>query len=244
MQVAIVAGGLATRLMPLTEQIPKSMIRIHDKPFLEYQFELLKRQGITDIVLCVGYLGEQIEEYFGDGSRFGVHLKYSYEREQLLGTAGALKNAGELLAPEFIVVNGDTYFLIDFADIVSYFKQSDKLGLMIVHKNFDRYDTSNTVIEGNMVMQYSKKEKTGEMVYVDYGASLFREGVLELVPENHTYSLEELNKELIKKQELLAYEVTERFYEIGSPQGLADFKKYEREAIRETTRTIQKSSRS
>jgi NDP-sugar pyrophosphorylase family protein len=226
MQVAILAGGLATRLRPLTNTTAKSLIEICGKPFLGYQLGFLKKGGVKNIVLCVGYLGEQIEKHFGDGRELGVNIKYSYESEQLLGTAGALKNAERLLEDEFFIMYGDSYLFLDFVTTMSYFNKFDKLGLMTVYKNYNRYDSSNLVLTGNLVKQYSKKEKSKEMVYIDYGVSILKKKALELVPPNQICSLEELFDQLINRKELLAYEVDERFYQIGSPEGLEEFKKY------------------
>jgi NDP-sugar pyrophosphorylase family protein len=226
MQVVILAGGQATRLRPLTDEVPKSLLDIVGRPFLEYQLEFLSRGGVKDIVLCVGYLGEQIERYFGDGSKLGVNLKYSYEKERLLGTAGALKNAEQLLQDPFFVMYGDSYLFLDFAAVTSYFDKMSKLGLMVVYKNYDRYGESNVVIEGNLVKQYSKKDKAEGMVHIDYGASILRKQALELVPQNQVYSLEGLFDQLIEQKELLAYEVDKRFYQIGSPEGLEEFRGY------------------
>lgn len=226
MQVAILAGGQATRLRPLTEGTPKSMVMIQGRPFLEYQLDFLKKSGVTSIVLCIGYLGEQIEYYFGDGRKFGVNIKYSYESEWLLGTAGALKRAESLLEDTFFTMYGDSYLSLDFADIMSYFKSRNKLALMTVYKNYDRFDKSNTAIEGGLVKKFSKSEKAKDMVYIEYGANIFRKEALELIPEDLPYSLEELFPKLIRQKELLAYEITERFYQIGSPEGLEEFKIY------------------
>ncbi len=225
MQVVILAGGLATRLRPLTDAMPKSLVEICGKPFLEYQLDFLKAGGVKNVVLCVGYQGDKIEQTFADGRKFGVNIKYSYEKEQLLGTAGALKNAEHLLGDKFFVMNGDSYLFLDFATVMSYFNGVSQLALMVVYKNYDRYDQSNTLIEGNLVKQYSKKKKTKDMIYIDYGASILRKRALELVPPNQVYSLEQLFQQLIPQKELLAYEVTKRFDEIGSPEGLAEFRK-------------------
>jgi NDP-sugar pyrophosphorylase family protein len=226
MQVVILAGGQATRLRPLTDRVPKSLVEIGEKPFLEHQLDFLKKANIKDVILCVGHLGEQIERYFGDGSKSGVNLKYSYEKERLLGTAGALKNAEQLLGDEFFVMYGDSYLFLDFAAVMSYFEKMNKLGLMVVYKNYDRYDESNVVIEGNLVKQYSKKDRAEGMVHIDYGASILRKQALKLVPQNQVYSLEGLFDQLIEQKELLAYEVDKRFYQIGSPEGLEEFKRY------------------
>ena len=224
--MAVLAGGLATRLKPITDEIPKSMIKIYGCPFLQYQLDFLERGGVEEIILCVGYLGEQIERYFGDGSNFGVNLKYSYEKERLLGTAGALKNAERLLKDEFFVMYGDSFIFLDFASALSYFNSYNKLGLMTVNKNHDSYERSNVVIEGNMVTLYSKRDRTAGMVYIDYGTSILRKKALECVPQGQLYTLEAVLSRLIYHRELLAYEVNERFYQIGTPKGLKEFERY------------------
>ena len=135
MQVVILAGGLATRLRPLTETIPKSMVLINNKPFLQYQLELLRSNGITDIVLCVGYLHKQIEDYFQNGRNFGVNIKYSREEKGLLGTAGALKNAANFLEDKFFLIYGDSYIFLNFKEILSYFNSYNELALMVVYES-------------------------------------------------------------------------------------------------------------
>ena len=225
MQMAILAGGLATRLGDLTKDQPKSMVQISGKPFLEYQLDFLKRQAVRDIILCTGRFKEQIENYFRDGKEFGVNMKYSRE-DKLLGTAGALKKAEPLLNDAFFTMYGDSYLFLDFNRVMSYFKSRNKLALMTVYKNYDRYDRSNTVVEGKLVKKFSKKEKTKEMVYIEYGANIFKKEVLRMIPENQFYSLDDLFPRLIEIEELLAFEVGERFYEIGSPQGLREFEEY------------------
>ena len=224
-QVVILAGGRATRLGELTKNRPKSLVAIQGKPFLAYQLELLKDHEISDIVLCIGHLGGQIRKAFGDGSNYGVHLTYSLEDEPL-GTAGALKNAAPYLNDTFLVIYGDSYLLLDFVKIYAYFLTQQKLSLDTVFRNNDAFDASNIVIRDNMVEGYSKSEKTPDMVYIDCGAVIFHKEVLQLIPENHFYSLEELFLRLIEKEQLLAFEVKERFYEIGSPQGLKDFEAF------------------
>lgn len=226
MQVAILAGGLATRLRPLTDNVPKSLVKIGAKPFLQYQLDFLKEGGIGDVVLCVGHQGEKIERYFGDGSQSGLSIRYSYEKERLLGTAGALKNAGHLLGDEFFTMYGDSYLSLDFTSVMSYFNDFKKLGLMVVYKNRNRYEPSNVAIDGTLVREYTKKEKTEDMTYIDYGTSILRKKALELIPPNQPYSLGELFGKLIPQQELLAYEVDKRFYQIGSKEGLEEFRMF------------------
>jgi NDP-sugar pyrophosphorylase family protein len=225
MQAVILAGGLGTRLKPVTEKVPKAMISIEGKPFLEHQLNLLKRHGISDIVLCTGYLGEKIKEYFGDGKKFGVKIRYSEEYDKLLGTAGAIKKAGDLLDDIFFVTYGDAYLTLDYQDVMRHFENFKKLGLTVVYKNFDKYDKSNVVVEGDLVKIYSKKKRNPNMIYIDFGVSILRKKALDLVPERKITDLEELFQELIKREELLAYETKQRFYEIGSPKGLNEFEK-------------------
>jgi len=226
MQIVILCGGLATRLRPLSEKIAKSMIEIEGKPFLEHQLELLKKNGISDMIFCIGYKGEQIENYFGDGSRFGVKIKYSREKEKLLGTGGALKKAENLLNEVFLVINGDSYLPFDFKAAIGYFNKFNKPGLMVVYKNQDRYEKSNVLVKNSLVRQYNKENPTKEMKYIDYGVSIFRKKALELLPENTPCDLSQIYLSLIKKDQLLAFESKIRFYETGSFKGLEEFKRY------------------
>jgi NDP-sugar pyrophosphorylase family protein len=225
MQIAILAGGLATRLGELSKNEPKSLLKIQGRPFIEYQIDHLRRQGITDILICNGHLGESIERYLGQGTRYGVTIKYSRE-DRPLGTAGALKKAASLLNDTFITMYGDSYLCIDFPMIMDYFLARDKLALMTVYKNRDRHDKSNTSISGSLVTGYSKNGRTKPMVYIDYGAHVFRKSVLELIPGDRHYPLEDLFPILISQRQLLAFEVRQRFYEIGSVAGIRDFTEY------------------
>jgi len=223
MQMVILAGGLGTRMRPLTEGCPKAMIMVEDKPFLQYQIELLRENRVTEIVLCVGYLADQIKDYFGDGRRFGVDIRYSEEKGQLLGMAGALRNAEPLLCEEFLAMNGDSYLSLDYAEIMSYFKKKDKLGLMVVYRNHDRYEASNVAIKGELVTTYDRNKMFPWMTYVDAGLWALSQKALCLIPQCCAVSQEEFFHKLIERNELLAFEVSQRFYEIGSFGGLTEF---------------------
>lgn len=223
MQAVILAGGLGIRLRPLTDGIPKPMVLIHGKPFLEYQIELLRRHGIGSIVLCVGHLGHMVKEHFGDGSRFGVDIRYSEEGERLLGTAGALKRAEPLLDDEFFLIYGDSYLLLDYAAVMAYFLRQDRLALMVTYRNENRYERSNVAAADGFVKVYDKERQTPEMVYINYGVSVLRKEALLYVPPRGVYSQEELYGRFIQERQLLAYETDQRFYEVGSPDGLAEF---------------------
>lgn len=224
MQVVILAGGKGTRLNPLTKNIPKSMLQIHGKPFLEYQINSFKQQQIKDIVLCIGYLGKQIKDHFQDGAKLGVRISYSEEKERLLGTAGAIKNAQALLEKKFLLTYGDTYLLWDYSRVINYFKSFNKLALMVVYKNTYRHYKNNVILKDNLVTVYNKNKELPKMAYIDWGLSVLKNDVLSLIPDGQTVSLEEFYQELIRRKELLAFETKQRFYEIGSFKGLAEFK--------------------
>ena len=226
MQCVILAGGLATRLRPLTQNTPKSLIMILGKPFLQYQIELLKSQNITEIVLCVGHFAEKIVNYFADGSKFGVKLTYSFETNQLLGTGGALKNAASHLQSDFFVMYGDSYLPINFITIENFFRAAKAKACMVVYKNNAKYDKSNVIYRDNLVIKYDKSNTTPDMHYIDYGLSILTKDILTMLPENSPADLADLFKKLAHKNELLGYETTERFYEIGSQTGLQDFTQY------------------
>ena len=226
MQIVILCGGKATRLYPLTKKIPKSMMRFEGKPFLEQQLDLLKKNRIFDIVLCVGYKAEQIKKYFGDGKNFGVEIKYSSDKKRLLGTGGALKKAENLLEDSFLVMWGDSYLPFNFQKAIKFFKKSNKPGMMIVFKNLNKYEPSNVEVKNNLVKSYSKKRKTKKMKYIDYGISIYRKEVLKHLPKNQVCDLTRLQQALIKKRQLLAYPAEKRFYQIGSPDGLEELKNY------------------
>ncbi|MDH4222398.1 MAG: sugar phosphate nucleotidyltransferase [candidate division Zixibacteria bacterium] len=223
MQMVILAGGLATRLRPMTLNTPKSMIKVAGRPFLEYQLELLKEYEIKDILLCVGYKGELIKEYFGDGKKMGVNLSYSFDGEKLLGTAGALKKAYKLLNENFFLMYSDSYLPYDFQRIEDFFKNKDRLALMVVYKNQNRFDKSNVFIQNCLVKLYDKTFQQEKLEYIDAGLSILRKEVLNIIPENESCDLEQLYKILISENEISAYEIIQRFYQIGSPEGLGEF---------------------
>lgn len=220
--VAILAGGLATRLRPLTEKIPKVLLPVAGKPFLEHQLDLLRGQGITHVVLCVGYLGEMIERDFGDGSNWGVKLEYSFDGPVLLGTGGALQKALPLLGEKFFVLYGDSYLPIDFGPIADCFQRAGKLGLMTVFHNQNRFDTSNVWFGDGEIKVYDKKHRLPEMQHIDYGLSLLSASAFADYPPGTAFDLAAVMGRLVARKQLAGFEVKDRFYEIGSPAGLAE----------------------
>jgi len=226
MQTVILCGGKATRLYSLTKKISKSMVRIEGRPFLEYQIELLRKNGIFDIILCIGNKGGQIKKYFRDGKELGVKIKYSKDGKKLLGTGGALKKAESLLREVFLVMYGDSYLPFSFRSAIKFFEKSDKLGLMTVLKNQNKYEKSNIALKGEMVVYYDKEKKAKEIKYIDYGLSAFKKIALNFFLENQTYDLSQLHKFLIEEKQLLAFEVKQRYYQIGSIDGLREFERH------------------
>jgi NDP-sugar pyrophosphorylase family protein len=220
--VAILAGGLATRLRPITEKIPKSLISVAGRPFLAHQLELLHARGIRRAVLCLGHLGEMIQYKFGDGRAFGVRLDYSFDGPKLLGTGGAIRQALPLLGHEFFVLYGDSYLPVAYRPIAEFFRHSGKLGCMTVYRNEGRYDTSNVVFRNGEIAVYDKKNRPPEMRHIDYGLSLFQASVFAAYSADRPFDLAEVMGKLVREKQLAGYEVRERFYEIGSPAGLAE----------------------
>jgi N-acetyl-alpha-D-muramate 1-phosphate uridylyltransferase len=220
--VAILAGGLATRLRPMTEKIPKALMEVGGRPFLTHPLRLLQSAGIRKVVLCVGYRGEIIEREFGDGSGLGLELSYSFDGPELLGTGGALKKAVPLLGNNFLVLYGDSYLPIDYAEPARSFLASEKLGLMTVFRNEGRWDTSNVSFAEGVIRSYDKKQQAPEMQYIDYGLGVLKAEALSGWADNKAFDLAAVYRELIARDELASYEVTQRFYEIGSPEGLAE----------------------
>jgi len=220
--VAILAGGLATRLRPITEKIPKSLVSVAGKPFLAHQLELLHARGIRRAVVCVGHLGEMIQRDFGDGSAFGVRLDYSFDGPQLLGTGGAIKRALPLLGDDFFVLYGDSYLPVAYHPIAEFFRRSGKLGCMTVYRNEGRYDTSNVVFQNAQIVVYDKNNRSPQMQYIDYGLSLFKAPVFSSYALGQPFDLAEVMGKLVRERQLAGYEVHERFYEMGSPAGLAE----------------------
>ena len=223
--VAILAGGLATRLRPITEKIPKSLVLVAGRPFLAHQLEMLHGRGICRVVLCIGFLGEMIQREFGDEA-FGVKLDYSFDGPKLLGTGGAIKRAMPRLGPEFFILYGDSYLPLQYGPVADAFHCSGKPGLMTVFHNEGKYDTSNVVYRDGEIVVYDKKAKLPEMHHIDYGLSLFKASVFDAYAADQVFDLAEVMGKLVREKQLAGYEVPERFYEMGSLAGLAELEQY------------------
>jgi NDP-sugar pyrophosphorylase family protein len=220
--VAVLAGGLATRLRPITETIPKSLVSVAGRPFIEHQLEQLSREGVRRVVLCLGHLGEMVRDLVGDGARFGLRVDYAFDGPKLLGTGGALRRALPLLEDPFFVLYGDSYLPIPFGPVAEAFLRSGKQGLMTVFRNEGSYDASNVVFADGRIRTYDKTVKLPEMRHIDYGLELLRPAAFEAFADRESFDLADLLKDLLARDQLAGYEVATRFYEIGSHAGLRE----------------------
>jgi NDP-sugar pyrophosphorylase family protein len=222
-QAVILAGGLGTRLGSLRRDMPKPMMSVAGKPYLEHQLRRLHKQGITNILLLTGYLGEQIQAYFGDGSDFGLTIGYSRE-EIPMGTGGGLRDAANLLDERFLLIYGDSYLPIDYADVWRALLASQGRGLMVVYDNTlaDTSVRNNVAIDGPLVTRYDKAAGNDpELRYVEAGILAFHRSIVELIPPQGPVSLEErVFPVLIADGQMTAYVTTQRFYDIGTPERL------------------------
>ena len=224
--VALLAGGLATRLRPITQTIPKALVELAGKPFIDHQLALLRRNGIRKVVMCLGHLGEQVEQHLRDGSQLGMELKYSYDGERLMGTGGALRRAAHLLDDVFWVMYGDSYMDIDYRAVLEDFLGRDATGMMTVLRNNNQWDRSNVVFRDGRLVRYDTRRQTPDMSYIDYGVAVLRRDALDRVPTDRPFDLADLYGELSNEGKLAGHEVTNRFYEIGTPESLEEARIY------------------
>ena len=220
--VAILAGGLAKRLGDLAASRPKALVEVAGRPFAEYQIELLRRNGVTNIVFLVGHLGGMIRHTIGDGSRWNVRIRYAYEESGLLGTGGAVRHAFSLLGEQFLVLYGDSYLDCDYGAIERAFLSSDCDGLMTVYRNENRWDQSNVRFEDRRIMAYDKVNRTSEMRHIDYGLGAFRAAAFDGFADGDAFDLASVYQRLLARGVLAGQEVSGRFYESGSPEGLEE----------------------
>jgi N-acetyl-alpha-D-muramate 1-phosphate uridylyltransferase len=228
MQAVILAGGLATRMRPLTLNTPKVLLPVNGRAFLDWQLLRLRSFGFDDIVLCVAYLGEQVEAYAGNGDRFGVRIRYAHEGEVLLGTAGALKKAESFLDETFLVTYGDSYLPFDYASPLTTLRASqDADGVMSIFHNASKFDASNVRCDprGDWVLAYEKGTKDPAFDHIDYGALALRRSVLASIPEG-ICGLELVQARLAREHRMRAVVAKQRFFEVGSMNGLADLEAY------------------
>ncbi len=220
--LALLAGGLATRMRPLTETVPKSLLPVGGEPFLAHQLRWLAGQGVRDVVICCGHMAGQIRDYAGDGARFGVRLRYSRDGEKALGTGGAVRHALPMLGNEFLVMYGDSLLTVSVPEVWGAFRGHSCTGLMTVFRNEDRWDASNVEISGGRVVRYEKGSHRAGLTHIDYGLSAFSEEAFAEIADGQVFDLALVFQRLVAGGGLACLEVRERFYEIGSPDGLRE----------------------
>ena len=224
--VAILAGGLGTRLHPMTLNQPKSLLEVAGKPFIFHQLDLLKRQGFSEAVLCVGRFGEKIREYVGNGSAWGLAVQYSFDGDRPLGTGGALKKAAPLLPEKFFVLYGDSYLDIDLKPILERFECEGKPALLTAYRNNGQWDQSNVLLREGRILKYDKKNPSPDMKHIDYGLSILKKSVVAGWPAGKAFDLADAYHELVERGQMTAYEAGKRFYEIGSAKGIEELARY------------------
>jgi NDP-sugar pyrophosphorylase family protein len=222
--ICILAGGLGTRLGETVRDTPKPLLEVAGEPFLIHQLRLLAGHGARRVVLCVGYLGEQIECRIGP-RQFDVDIAYSYDGPRPIGTLGAVRKALPTLGDEFLVLYGDTYLRLDYGAAVRKWRSSGLPAMMTVLRNQGRWDVSNVVFDGQRVTNYDKRTPVSEMDWIDYGLGGLRAEAMQLLPETAD-DLADLYHGLARRGELFGFLATERFYEIGTPTSLAEAREF------------------
>jgi MurNAc alpha-1-phosphate uridylyltransferase len=226
-QAVVLAGGLATRMRPRTLTVPKSMLEVAGRPFVDWQLERLAESGFDQVVMCIAHLGEQIRAHVGDGSALGVKVAWAEEGPTLLGTAGALRAALPLLADEFLVTYGDSYLPFDYGDPLRVLESHDDCdGVMAIFKNDGKWDVSNVKSDGAWVLRYEKGAGLSDPAFdcIDYGATALRRRVIAEIDahSDRPVGLDALQRDLAQRKRLRACVARARFFEIGSPEGLAE----------------------
>jgi N-acetyl-alpha-D-muramate 1-phosphate uridylyltransferase len=224
--LVLLAGGLATRLYPQTKTIPKALITVAGRPFIDHQLAWLEHQGMQRVVICVGHLGEQIQNYLRKNYRGKLDIDFSFDPDPLLGTGGAIRQALTKVEESFFVMYGDSYLPISLAPIADYYGQVQTWGLMTVFQNRDQWDTSNVEFVGGKIRRYDKIHKTADMLYIDYGLSILNQKAFTPFSEKAIFDLSEVFIRLLQQEQLAGFEVHNRFYEMGSPQGLKETEAY------------------
>lgn len=224
-QVVIIAGGLGSRLGKLTQKTAKALIKIDKKPFIHYQLNQLSKQGFKKVVICVGYLGDKIKKYVGNGKKFNLNIQYSHDNKKLLGTAGCIRKAIPLLEDNFFVTYGDTYLPVNFKNIQKSFEKQNAKALIAVYKNNNKFGSSNVCFEGKNIF-YKKNSKSKKMNFIEYGVSVFSKEIFNESKFKNLSDLSDIISLLSKRKKLKHYVVKKRFYEIGSIVGLRETKNY------------------
>ena len=228
--LAILAGGYATRLGALTSDLPKCLIEICGRPFVDWQLDLLVENGYTDFIFCISYKSELVQNHLGDGRRWGAKIRYSIDGEMQLGTGGAIQKALPLLGDSFAVIYGDSFLPIDYLSVELEFLDSKKLGMMTVYRNQNQFDASNVEYINGKLINYEKGLNNRRMHHIDYGLTYFRKESFLFRANELSFDLSSICHVLAKDGKLDGFEVFERFYEIGSVKGIEELSEYLRKA--------------
>ena len=224
--VVILCGGLASRLYPITKTIPKALIKVSGQPFISHQLTYLHQQGIKKVILCIGNLGEILKSYVGDGSRFGLKILYSSDENKLLGTGGAIKKALSILDNEFFILYGDTFLPINFNSIGKAYLSCNKLCLMTVIKNDNKWDRSNVFFKNSRLVEYNKQNPSNKMRYIDYGLSVVSANIFDEYSNDSFFDLSSVYESLSTRNQIEGFKVYKRFYEIGTPSSIKETEEY------------------
>lgn len=224
--VAVLAGGLATRLGTITANVPKLLLDLNGRPFADYQLEWLRSEGVTDVVYCLGHLGDQVVATLGDGRAWGMRFRYVLDGPRLLGTGGALQSALPLLGDRFFVLYGDSLLTCNLAQVSRAHLTSRRRCLMTVFENVGRWDTSNIVYCNGSIEVYDKTQRRADMRHIDYGLGVLTPEAFAPYVQGERLDLATVYQDALRAGQLAAYEVHTRFYEIGSPDGLEETRRY------------------
>ncbi len=220
--VAILAGGLATRLGEVAAAVPKILVDVAGRPFAEHQLDLLRHQGVTRVLYCIGHLGAQVRAALGDGARWGMRFDFVEDGPRLAGTGGAVRRAIAHVDGPVFTMYGDAYLDCPLSEVQAAFAASGQPALMTVFRNENQWDTSNVVFRGGRIEAYDKTRRTPDMHYIDYGCGVFSPGVFDRYPAEDALDLARVYGDLVAAGRLAGFEVHQRFYEIGSPRGLEE----------------------
>jgi NDP-sugar pyrophosphorylase family protein len=229
MECVVLAGGLGTRMRPATELVPKALISVAGRPFVDWQLDWLRRSGVTRVVYSIGYRGELLRAHVGDGHRFGVRVDLVDEGHDLRGTGGALRLALDCgaLPPAFLVLYGDSYLSVALADVWDTFRALPQPALMTVMRNEGRWDKSNAAFDDGVVSLYDKGRAGDDAFdFIDYGLLALSSDVVAEIPSGEFFDMATLLHRLSLEGRLAGFEAQDRFYEIGTPAGLVDLEAY------------------
>ncbi len=224
--IVILAGGFGTRIASIANGLPKALMPIRGEPFISHQLKLLKSAGFSEVILSLGYQSQALVDFVKEGTAFGLTVRYVFDGDKLRGTGGAITQALPKLPEHFFVMYGDSYLSCDYAAIQKKYGESHCEGLMTVFYNQDQWDTSNVEYEDGRIIAYSKKNKTFKMHYIDYGLSIFSKKAFLPFVQRKIFDLSEVQEYLASINQLTAFEVKTRFYEIGSIGGIQQLEEH------------------